>query len=85
MTPMPFASLEEAYEILAQAIDQAGRDQEAVFLTRLALVLAHEVGDIEIFKRSVRAALGDAGGGVPHSSRPVIDTTVRSGHFRPNR
>ena len=35
-----------AYEALATAIDAAGPEREALFLTRLALVLGHELGDV---------------------------------------
>jgi hypothetical protein len=61
MSTLPFADLETAYETLAMAIDVAGPAHEAVFLARLALVLAHETGDIALFKRAVATALMDAG------------------------
>lgn len=57
MSQMPFDDLEAAYEALAVAIDTAGKKREALFLTRLALVLAHELGDIGVFKRAVQTAL----------------------------
>jgi hypothetical protein len=57
MSQMPFDDLEAAYESLAVAIDAAGETREALFLTRLALVLAHELGDIAVFKRAVQMAL----------------------------
>ena len=59
MSQMPFDDLEAAYESLAVAIDTAGEHREALFLTRLALLLAHELGDIATFKRSVQTALED--------------------------
>ena len=37
MSKMPFDDLEAAYEALATAIDTAGAEREALFLTRLAL------------------------------------------------
>ena len=37
---------------LAVAIDSAGEQRETLFLTRLALVLAHELGDVTIFQES---------------------------------
>ena len=46
-----------AWETLAVAIDTAGEQREALFLTRLALVLAHELGDFAAFKRAVQTAL----------------------------
>jgi hypothetical protein len=60
MSTMSFDNLETAYELLATAIDKAGEAQEARFLTRLALLLAHELGEIEPFRRAVQAALEGA-------------------------
>jgi hypothetical protein len=57
MSSMSFDNLETAYEVLAKAIDQAGEAAEARFFTRLALLLAHEIGEIEPFRRAVEAAL----------------------------
>jgi hypothetical protein len=57
MSPMPFEDLEAAYETLATAIDSAGAEREALFLTRLALVLSHQLGDIASFRNAVRTAL----------------------------
>ena len=57
--PMPFDDLERAYELLAQAIDRAGPEHEALFLTRLALVLAHRTGRLDVFERAVATALED--------------------------
>jgi len=61
MSKMPFDDLESAYEALALAIDTAGENREALFLTRLALVLAHEIGDIATFNGAIRTALEDLG------------------------
>ena len=57
MSTMASADFETAYETLATAIDTAGPEREALFLTRLALVLAHELGDIAVFQNAVRTAL----------------------------
>jgi Protein of unknown function (DUF2783) len=57
MSPMPFEDLETAYETLATAIDSAGEAQEALLLTRLALLLGHELGDIALFQNAIQAAL----------------------------
>jgi hypothetical protein len=57
MSPMPFEDLETAYETLATAIDSAGEQREALFLTRLALLLGHELGDIALFQNAIQAAL----------------------------
>jgi hypothetical protein len=57
MSKMPSEDFEAAYEVLATAIDSAGAQQEALFLTRLALVLSHELGDINVFRRAIETAL----------------------------
>jgi hypothetical protein len=59
MTTLPFTDLETAYETLARAIDTAGRENESLFLAKLALVLAHQSGDIAMFKQAVATALED--------------------------
>lgn len=57
MSTQPFEDIEAAYEALAIAIDAAGAQREALFLTRLALVLSHELGDITTFRKAIRTAL----------------------------
>ena len=57
MSTMPFEDLEAAYEALATAIDSAGAEREALFLTRLALLLANQTGDLAAFKNAVDSAL----------------------------
>ena len=57
MSTMPSADFETAYETLATAIDQAGPEHEALFLTRLALVLGHELGDVGVFQNAINTAL----------------------------
>jgi hypothetical protein len=57
MSAMPFEEFEQAYEALASAIDSAGMEREALFLTRLALVLGHELGDINAFRTAIATAL----------------------------
>ncbi|WP_291854034.1 hypothetical protein [Bradyrhizobium sp.] len=59
MSTMPSEDVEAAYEALAMAIDSAGAEREALFLTRLALVLGHELGDITAFRRAIKTALED--------------------------
>jgi hypothetical protein len=61
MSTMPFEDLESAYETLAVAIDSAGAPREALFLTRLALVLSDELGDIAAFRNAIRTALDGLG------------------------
>jgi len=57
MSNMPFDDLEAIYETLALAIDSAGAEREALFLTKLALVLGHELGDAAAFRSAVQTAL----------------------------
>ena len=57
MNSMPSEDFEIAYETLATAIDSAGPEREALFLTRLALVLANELGDIAAFRSAITTAL----------------------------
>ncbi len=59
MTSMPFADLEQTYEALALAIDHAGPDREALFLAKLVLLLANEVGAFNRVKHCMDAALLD--------------------------
>jgi hypothetical protein len=59
MSTMPFDDFETAYETLAMAIDQAGPAREALFLTRLALLLGHELGDVTAFRKAIKTALED--------------------------
>jgi hypothetical protein len=54
---MSFDDLEAAYEALATAIDTAGAEREALFLTRLALVLGHKLGDVAAFREAIGTAL----------------------------
>ena len=60
---MPFEDLEHAYDGLALAIDAAGPDQETLFLTRLALVLAHRCGNLKVFEEALATALEDVASG----------------------
>jgi len=68
MTTMPFEQLEQAYECLAEAIDRTGPASEAVFFTKLVLTLAHQLGDIDLFKDAVAIALQDLPEGAPTTS-----------------
>ena len=50
------ASLEETYRLLAEAVDRVGKEDEALFLTKLVMILANQLGDVEF----VRSAIGEA-------------------------
>lgn len=51
--------LEEVWELLAEAVDRAGPEREALFLSKLAVLLADALGDRERVGRLVEAALED--------------------------
>lgn len=51
--------LEQVYDTLAQAIDQAGPDHSEVFLTKLSLLLANALGDAGLVATLVETALND--------------------------
>ena len=51
--------LEEVWERLAEAIDRAGPEREALFLSKLAVLLADALGDRERVERLIGAALED--------------------------
>ncbi len=53
---LPFADLERAFELLAAAIDEAGPERESLFLAKLALTMAHRLGDIAALEDSIAAA-----------------------------
>jgi hypothetical protein len=59
VTTLPFDKFEQAFERLAQAIDEAGPDQERLFLTKLALALTHQLSDFNQFEEAVTMALRD--------------------------
>jgi hypothetical protein len=64
MTPMPFEQLEAVYEELAAAIDGAGAEREALLLTKLCMLLAHRLGDLQTVRECLAIALAD-GADVP--------------------
>ena len=52
-------ALEDVYDTLAQAIDQAGPDKTQLLLVKLALLQANVQGDGQLFAQQVQAALQD--------------------------
>lgn len=52
-------ALEDVYDTLAQAIDQAGPDKAQLLLVKLALLQANAQGDAQVFAQQVQAALQD--------------------------
>lgn len=53
---LAFEDLEQAFELIAQGIDRAGEARETLFLSKLALALAHRIGDLD----TIEAALEEA-------------------------
>ncbi len=51
--------LETVYDLLAQAIDQAGPDKAELFLVKLALLNANALGRPELMQQHIQAALHD--------------------------
>jgi hypothetical protein len=51
--------LESIWERLAEAIDQAGPEREALFLSKLAVLLADALGDRARAERLIETALED--------------------------
>jgi hypothetical protein len=51
--------LEEVYDSLALAIDQAGPDKSDIFLVKLALLNAQALADAAVFQAHVATALKD--------------------------
>ena len=56
---LDIAGLENVYDALAQAIDQAGLDKSELFLVKLALLNAQAMGDPTVFEANIAAALKD--------------------------
>ncbi len=53
------AGLEQVYDELAQAIDQAGPEKAELFLVKLALLNADALGDANKFSDQLQVALRD--------------------------
>jgi hypothetical protein len=51
--------LEQVYDALATAIDQAGPDKATLFLVKLALLNANALADPTVFSQHIKAALSD--------------------------
>jgi hypothetical protein len=56
---LDIAGLENVYDALAQAIDQAGSDKSELFLVKLALLNAQALGDPKVFEANIESALRD--------------------------
>lgn len=58
-TPLTIPQLETVYDTLAESIDQAGGERTALFLTKLCLLLANQLGDDAKFAALAKTALAD--------------------------
>ena len=56
---LDIAGLEQVYDRLATAIDQAGPEKSELFLVKLALLNAKALGQPEIFENQSALALKD--------------------------
>jgi hypothetical protein len=56
---LPFADHEDAYDLIAAAIDRAGNEKSALFLAKLAPALASQLDDPEKLRTAVDASLRD--------------------------
>ena len=57
--PLDIAGLEQVYDTLATAIDEAGFEKSELFLVKLALLNAQALGNPQIFETHVQSALKD--------------------------
>ena len=55
--------LERTYDLIAQSVDEVGSEQEALFLSKLCLALANQLGDMQKIEASVRLAKSHLGQG----------------------
>ena len=56
---LTIAGLEQVYDALASALDQAGPEKSELFLVKLALMNAQALGDPAVFEAHISAALKD--------------------------
>jgi hypothetical protein len=56
---LDISGLEQVYDRLATAIDQAGPEKSELFLVKLALLNAKAIGRPDLFEAHVEAALKD--------------------------
>ncbi|MFN5404677.1 MAG: DUF2783 domain-containing protein [Burkholderiales bacterium] len=56
---LDIAGLEQVYDRLATAIDEAGPEKSELFLVKLALLNAKALGQPDLFAAHVEAALKD--------------------------
>jgi hypothetical protein len=58
-TTLTTTGLETVYDALAQAVDQCGPEKAPLFLVKLALLNAQQIGDADIVQAHIARALED--------------------------
>jgi len=58
---LPFADLEDVYDLLAQTIDEVGEARESLFLCKLCLQLAHHIDDVSLIETAIATARENQG------------------------
>ena len=53
---LPNEDFEQAYEMIARALDRVGPERERLFLARLALALAHRLPDLKALEQALEIA-----------------------------
>ena len=53
---LDFTELEKVYDLIALGIDEAGEGNEALFLAKLCMALAHAIPDIALVEEAIRIA-----------------------------
>jgi len=53
---LPNEDFEQAYEMIARAMDRVGPERERLFLARLALALAHRLPDLKALEQALEIA-----------------------------
>ena len=56
---LKFEGLEKVYDLIAVAIDEAGPEKEALFLSKLCLTLAHKIGELAVIEEAINIAQRD--------------------------
>lgn len=59
MNQLSLVELEAVYDVLAEAINQVGVEQESLFLSKLVLLLANQIGHQAPVKQAIATALLD--------------------------
>ncbi len=53
---LEFHDLEKVYDWMALAIDKVGSEKEALFLSKLCITLAHNIGEVAVIEEVIRIA-----------------------------